>query len=134
MNNNNKLKMPRFFNNFHNIARQIWFVQTFKTPASNKLMKTIIQQNVFNKHTVLYFLIEILFSKTKFKSIFKVFFCCQAGVSLHSGPMSFKLSLGKLFEWEILFKSIWYLFCYSVPKSEQNRPANSFCIRNKYLF
>ena len=48
MNNNNKLKMPRFFNNFHNIARQIWFVQTFKTPASNKLMKTIIQQNVFN--------------------------------------------------------------------------------------
>ena len=41
-NNNNKLKMPRFFNNFHNIARQIWFVQTFKTPASNKLMKTII--------------------------------------------------------------------------------------------
>ena len=46
--NNIKIKMPRFLNNFQNTARQIWFVQTFKNPASNLLMKSIIQQNVFN--------------------------------------------------------------------------------------
>ena len=44
------------------------------------------------------------------------------------------ISLGKLFDWKILFENIRYSFRYSVPKSGRNRPAYSFRIRNKYLF